>query len=292
MKPLTVNNMATLIPPWAGLDEPYTYDVTPSLCHLSVYDFLCAYDYNCNTSGITSSTWVTTTFRGDAGFAENGDGFSGPAAGVREWDNAGFGMSLYGYRFYNPDLGRWVNRDPIGERGGVNVYGFVGNEPVTGIDYLGLFRTEWRTVDIREDRNWGAAAYASWSGVGRCRRVWFSGGCYRFNAEFIVQPVIRLSVRGSRFWTTTRFVPADLDIRDAWVANPTYAARRPLAIFHEQKHIADFRVWYGEMVGYLRSQHGQVFGTRQVCESKVEEIAEHVRAEYVRAAEESQRRHH
>ena len=44
----------------------------------------------------------------------------------------------YGYRFYSPDQGRWLNFDPIGEKGGLNLYGFVGNDPVNGWDRLGL----------------------------------------------------------------------------------------------------------------------------------------------------------
>ncbi len=47
------------------------------------------------------------------------------------------GFAYYGYRYYNPETGRWLNRDPIGERGGVNLYGFVGNNPVNQIDALG-----------------------------------------------------------------------------------------------------------------------------------------------------------
>jgi len=33
--------------------------------------------------------------------------------------------AISGYRFYNPELGRWINRDPIEEEGGLNLYGFV-----------------------------------------------------------------------------------------------------------------------------------------------------------------------
>jgi len=40
--------------------------------------------------------------------------------------------------FYNPSTGRWLNRDPIGERGGLNRYGFVDNQPTTTVDSLGL----------------------------------------------------------------------------------------------------------------------------------------------------------
>jgi len=48
------------------------------------------------------------------------------------------GLYYYGYRFYSPELMRWLNRDPIGEEGGLNEYGFVGNDPVNKWDYLGL----------------------------------------------------------------------------------------------------------------------------------------------------------
>ena len=43
-----------------------------------------------------------------------------------------------GHRFYNPDMGRWLNRDPIAERGGVAMYAFVMNQSQNAIDYNGL----------------------------------------------------------------------------------------------------------------------------------------------------------
>lgn len=39
---------------------------------------------------------------------------------------------------YDPAMGRWLNRDPIAENGGVNLYGFVGNDGVGKVDRLGL----------------------------------------------------------------------------------------------------------------------------------------------------------
>ena len=47
--------------------------------------------------------------------------------------------SLYYYccRFYSPALMRWLNRDPIEEEGGLNLYGFCGNNPMANIDALG-----------------------------------------------------------------------------------------------------------------------------------------------------------
>jgi uncharacterized protein RhaS with RHS repeats len=56
-------------------------------------------------------------------------------------------MEAEGYG-YESAMGRayWPSRDPIGERGGINLYGMVRNNPVKYIDYLGLkLRLEYLT---------------------------------------------------------------------------------------------------------------------------------------------------
>jgi len=50
------------------------------------------------------------------------------------------GMYYYLYRFYDPELQRWINRDPIQEAGGVNLYSLLLNSPVS---YLELFGLAW-----------------------------------------------------------------------------------------------------------------------------------------------------
>ncbi|MFQ5670973.1 MAG: RHS repeat-associated core domain-containing protein, partial [Acidobacteriota bacterium] len=44
------------------------------------------------------------------------------------------------YRQYDPGLGRFLERDPIGARGGPNLYAYVSDQPATATDPLGLFR--------------------------------------------------------------------------------------------------------------------------------------------------------
>ena len=53
------------------------------------------------------------------------------------------GLSLYPFRAYDPALQRWLNRDPIGENGGINLYQAMGNNPVNNVDPLGLSWYDW-----------------------------------------------------------------------------------------------------------------------------------------------------
>jgi RHS repeat-associated protein len=62
------------------------------------------------------------------------------------------GLYYYGYRYYSPSMGRWLNRDPIEEQGSMfvrgdreknmkeesNLYRFVMNNPLSNFDVLGL----------------------------------------------------------------------------------------------------------------------------------------------------------
>jgi RHS repeat-associated protein len=63
-----------------------------------------------------------------------------------------WGFYYYGYRFYDPGMQRWLNRDPLGEPGfeakraqswrvigdSINVVAYLRNEPLSRIDPLGL----------------------------------------------------------------------------------------------------------------------------------------------------------
>ena len=48
--------------------------------------------------------------------------------------------------FYNTSLGRWVNRDPIGEDGGDNLYVALNNNPINTIDNFGHAPMGWPVV--------------------------------------------------------------------------------------------------------------------------------------------------
>lgn len=68
-----------------------------------------------------------------------------------KWQDDETGLINYGFRYYSPTLGRFINRDPIGEKGGLNLYGFCGNDGVNRWDYLGQ---TWLRKQLGSIGNW------------------------------------------------------------------------------------------------------------------------------------------
>jgi RHS repeat-associated protein len=56
-----------------------------------------------------------------------------------EYHNNITSLVEYIYRKYDPVMGRWINRDPIEEQGGLNIYGSTNNSPLSIYDNLGLW---------------------------------------------------------------------------------------------------------------------------------------------------------
>ncbi len=62
-------------------------------------------------------------------------------------------LYYYGYRYLNPATGRWLNRDPIAEDGGLNLYAFCVNDPVNCWDRLGDDWYEVRAKNVTTGRH-------------------------------------------------------------------------------------------------------------------------------------------
>lgn len=64
---------------------------------------------------------------------------------------------------YNPEQGRWINRDPIGEEGGANLYAMVANDAVNKWDRLGLEVTQDAVITFKKlminIKKWEKEAY-------------------------------------------------------------------------------------------------------------------------------------
>ncbi|HBF11828.1 MAG TPA: hypothetical protein DDW49_00310 [Deltaproteobacteria bacterium] len=63
--------------------------------------------------------------------------------------NDGTGLYHMRARYYDPVAGRFISRDPIGLVGGMNLYGYVENNPVSYVDPSGqIFETGWDILNI------------------------------------------------------------------------------------------------------------------------------------------------
>lgn len=71
----------------------------------------------------------------------------------REYD-AEIGYYYYRARTFNANIGRFLQRDPLGFIDGLNTYSYVNNNPVINTDPLGLFSFVWYG-------NWGGPGWAN-----------------------------------------------------------------------------------------------------------------------------------
>ena len=65
------------------------------------------------------------------------------------------GLYDFGYRFYLPASGTWLNRDPLREEGGVNLYSMVDNNSVNNADEYGLITKKQQADAIKEAKKAG-----------------------------------------------------------------------------------------------------------------------------------------
>lgn len=131
-----------------------------------------------SVSGVTNTAGkvLGSTRYGAYGTVEDARGVQpdfGYAGMLRDPDTT---LSLTMFRAYDPAVGRWLSRDPIGERGGENSYAYVGGNPISRIDPFGLACNGqgcWNTPNERayaqagDWKNYYATASAGGDGYAR-----------------------------------------------------------------------------------------------------------------------------
>jgi RHS repeat-associated protein len=94
---------------------------------------------------------VAVTTPGNSGAAEAYTYSDYGAPGAGSWATYRFGGYRYdsetglyyvNARYYNPNLGRFLQTDPIGTAGGANLYAYVGNDPINLFDPTGMSAEE------------------------------------------------------------------------------------------------------------------------------------------------------
>ena len=152
---------------------------------LGMDETVAAYD----ATGVGSRSWLLADERGSVIALTNG---SGAAASINTYDDYGVpgagnvgrfqytgqmwlssaGLYHYKARAYAPDLGRFMQPDPIGYAGGANLYAYVGADPVNLIDPMGL---RWQIVCLGTPVNEDGSVAGSWANMPNCTRTLVSG---------------------------------------------------------------------------------------------------------------------
>jgi RHS repeat-associated protein len=151
------------------------------------------------------------------------------------------GLVYYGKdRYYQPCEGRWISPDTIGEKGGLNLYAMVNNEPCNAVDYLGMERlTE-------------VFAGLSVTGPEGCPGINY--GSYWFN---VVKSGAQNALR-------TNGARANLDLDGQSVAqrfqgdlgfNSGYAYDASMEIWYQWDAIIDKGFWYGQLYVRVHVDH-------------------------------------
>jgi RHS repeat-associated protein len=110
----------------------------------SPFTLLPSYDGNGNIMALVDAATGTTAANYEYGPFGEPLRATGPAAALNpfrfstKYTDSETGLLYYGFRYYSPSIKRLLTRDPIEERGGVNLYVMVRNDSVNEFDPLGL----------------------------------------------------------------------------------------------------------------------------------------------------------
>jgi RHS repeat-associated protein len=137
------------------------------------------------------------------------------------------GLYNYGYRYYNPELGRWISRDPIGERGGLNLYGFLHNDAIWTFDYLGLSKNWFQesSFDCEIVFFFGHARNPSLTQGERTSINTVAIAVYQYNTEADSRKTGKLRRALALGMCCNAWIPKDKETQETKTINPSTAPK-------------------------------------------------------------------
>ncbi len=169
----------------------YTFDPSGNLVQRHLYNNASAADFTCLYDAFGQQLGCLSVNQGMTFTSQDMVGFSGQFGGWTDNETdavqAGaprrrFPLVRMGYRDYAPLTGRFVERDPIDYAGGINLYAYAGNNPITHADPSGLidiFGFDFTLAGTVEGVKTGLAATGNVLSGGM-----YDGGRFRNNPGF------------------------------------------------------------------------------------------------------------
>jgi RHS repeat-associated protein len=119
----------------------------------------------CNSSGSIVATYSYDPY-GRTTLVSGSNVATFQYAGYYQHQESGLEFAMF--RAFDPNTGRWINRDPIGEFGGLNNYSFTNEDPINAMDPMGLAVGDWWDPNTYTDP-------AFWQGFNQGLACW--GNC-------------------------------------------------------------------------------------------------------------------
>jgi RHS repeat-associated protein len=180
----------------------------------------------------------------------------------------------YGYRHYAPNFGCWLSRDPIGEDGGLNLYGFAGNDAVNHIDYLGKLKKEFKKLAEK-----GMIFSGVFGSVESGIILSYECKCKKIKYDLFFHYTLRMRSKSDiAGWNATpqQYPGESTENWGTWAIDQKYAFVRN----HEEKHVYWWKVFFDATVSTLENQEGFEFSSDEACESSGAEVKAGVLKEY------------
>ena len=185
------------------------------------------------------------------------------------------GMICYQERVYSPVLGRWLNRDPIEEEGGENLYCFVMNVPSWYFDFGGMHTFQFN------DKGWSYADVVSKVSnrsrpiIGFTQFILRTGsscscskGKWIPNYIFVIDIYSQIQNADDDIWNDDDYAKRTNDprVREKWQSFWFFKARRRrnLVIEHEERHRKHAQKNYNEAIQKLSAK--EFYATKEMCE--------------------------
>lgn len=159
----------------------YTRDHLGSIREVVQANGTLAARYDYDPYGRRTAQYEATGYTGgcDLGFTGHIT-VNNPIAGQTE-------LVMTAYRAYDPQLGRWLSPDPLGEAGGINLYKYCKNNPIGSKDPLGLWQ-----ITISGGNIWGAHFTIGNNGGDK-----FLNGQWNFGLKFGIGYGTSISIDGN-----------------------------------------------------------------------------------------------
>ena len=178
-----------------------------------------------------------------------------------------------GLRFYNPAIGRWLSRDPIGEEGGLNRYGFVENDPANHRDVLGLVSG---TFDGSYDENGGPPGWYAWTPAmlteNICPCAQRTGTCkWTMSCTLSLSYSMHFAAEDNEVWTSEPgALPSEPSTQgwNTWTFNRKWG----WVLRHEIRHVKHYRQWWNKRRGELQTEEAADYETQTACDTKASQV--------------------